>query len=244
MYQLLTRNSSVCRVNPCHQHRSSLSPRRSLSHSYASRSSCFTSFNDLTPFLMPRDSLLPRDSSPDPGKLGSGLAPSSRIALRRSSTHTGIARQRNGIYVPRGSGSVDSTNGEETDPFVAIPFPCAVSGKHVPSPSSLNTPPSQSDSVERTSSNERGASTRSILGTGSGLDAASGSMHAAVPCGRFQSEVDGVSSRRRPRPNSYDKFSAKPRRLRFESMVNLSVALGENARASDLMARHVTAGSS
>lgn len=200
-----------------------------------------------TPLLTLRDPLLPRDSSPDPGKLGSGLAPSGRVALRRNSTRIGVAGQRNGIYVPRQSGSVDSTNGEETDPLVAVPFPRAVSGEHVPSPSSLNAPSSsQCDSVERTSSNERGASTRSISGAGSGsatLDAASGSMRAP-PRGRFQSEVDGASSRRRPRPNSYDEFGAKPRRSRFESMVNLGVASGENASASDLMARHVTVGSS
>jgi hypothetical protein len=64
-----------------------------------------------------------------------------------------------------------------------------------------------------------------------------------IPRGRFQSEVDGSSSRRRPRPNSYDEFGAKPRRSRFESMVNLGVASGEQASASDLMARDATEGS-
>jgi len=199
-----------------------------------------------TPVLAPRDSLLPRDSSPDPGPLGSGLAPSGRVALRRNSTRAGIAGQRNGVYVPRRSSPVDSANGGETDPFVAIPFPRAASGEYVPLPTSLDAPSSsQSDSVERTPSNERGASTRSISGAGSGSaasDTASGSIHAPPPRGRFQSEVDGASSRR-PRPNSYDEFGAKPRRSRFESMVNLGVASGENASASDLMARHVTAGS-
>jgi len=196
-----------------------------------------------TPVLAPRDSLLPRDSSPDPGPLGSGLAPAGRVALRRNSTRTGAAGQRNGIYVPRRSSPVDSANGGETDPFVAIPFPRAASGEDVPLPTSLGAPSSsQSDSVERTSSNERGASTRSISGAGSGSDTASGSILAPPPRGRFQSEVDGASSRR-PRPNSYDEFGAKPRRSRFESMVNLGVASGENASASDLMARHVTAGS-
>ncbi|KAH9028033.1 hypothetical protein EDB83DRAFT_2179751, partial [Lactarius deliciosus] len=61
--------------------------------------------------------------------------------------------------------------------------------------------------------------------------------------GRFQSEVDGASSRRRPRSNSYDEFGAKPRRSLFESMVNLGVASGEQASASDLMVRDVTEGS-
>jgi hypothetical protein len=64
-----------------------------------------------------------------------------------------------------------------------------------------------------------------------------------IPRGRFQSEVDGSSSRRRPRPNSYDEFGAKPRRSRFESMFNLGVASGEQASASDLMARDATEGS-
>ena len=198
-----------------------------------------------TPVLTPRDSLLPRDSSPDPGPLGSGLAPSGRVPLRRNGTRTGIAGQRNGVYVPRRSSLVDSSNEGETDPFVAIPFPRAMPGEYVPSPGSLDIPSSQSESVERTSSTERGASTRSISGTGSGsvASAASGSGHAPPPRGRFQSEVDGASSRRRPRPNSYDEFGAKPHRSRFESMVNLGVASGENASASDLMARHVTAGS-
>ncbi|OBZ73803.1 hypothetical protein A0H81_05896 [Grifola frondosa] len=56
------------------------------------------------------------------------------------------------------------------------------------------------------------------------------------PRGRFQSEIDAASSRRKPRPNSYDDLGAKPRRSRFESMVNLGVA-SSNASASDLMSR-------
>ncbi len=199
-----------------------------------------------TPVLALKDSLLSRDSSPDPGTLSSSLTPSSRIGLRRNSTRTGIAGQRNGIYVPRRSSPEDSANGGEIDPFVAIPFPRAVSGEYVPSPSPLNAPSSsQSDSVERTSSNERGVSTSTVSRAGSGTisDAGGGSMQPHPPRGRFQSEVDGASSRRRPRPNSYDEFGAKPRRSRFESMVNLGVASGEQASASDLMARDATEGS-
>jgi hypothetical protein len=120
-----------------------------------------------------------------------------------------------------------------------------VSGEYVPSPSSLNAPlPSMSDSFERTSSNERRST-----GSGSGSSLGSGKVNGAAqsllpPRGRFQSEVDGASSRRRrPRPNSYDEFGAKPRRSRFESMVNLGVASGEHAIASDLMARDATEGS-
>ena len=58
-----------------------------------------------------------------------------------------------------------------------------------------------------------------------------------MPRGRFQSEIDGSSSRRRPRPQSYDDAGAKPRRSRFESMVNLGAASG-TASASDLMPRN------
>jgi hypothetical protein len=41
----------------------------------------------------------------------------------------------------------------------------------------------------------------------------------------------------------YDEFGAKPRWLCFESMVNLGVASGEQASASDLMACDATVGS-
>jgi hypothetical protein len=191
-----------------------------------------------TPVLAPKDSLLPRDSSPDAAALGSGIAPPGRVALRRNSTRNGISGQRNGVYMPRRCSPESSGNGigGDNDLFVAIPFPRAVSGEYVPSPSSLNVPsPSMSDSLERTSSNERS--------TGSGSGKVTGPAPPPLPRGRFQSEVDGASSRRRPRPNSYDEFGAKPRRSRFESMVNLGVASGEHASASDLMARDATEGS-
>jgi hypothetical protein len=202
-----------------------------------------------TPVLPSRDFLLPRDSSPDAAAFGSGFAASSRVALRRSSTRGGIAGQRNGVYVPRRSSPDDaaSRGGGDNDPFVAVPFPRAVSGPgdHVPSLISLNAPPSLlSDSIERTSSHERsiGPSTGSGSAATLGIDGG-GSTQAPPPRGRFQSEVDGASSRRRPRPNSYDEFGAKPRRSRFESMVNLGVASGVHASASDLMARDATEGS-
>jgi hypothetical protein len=106
-----------------------------------------------------------------------------------------------------------------------------------------------SDSVERTSSNERG------VGSGTSMSASTSDVGSLLtstqqqlappPRGRFQSEVDGSSSRRRrPRPNSYDEFGIQPmRRSRFESMVNLGVASAGHASASDLMARDVTEGS-
>ncbi|KAF4593894.1 hypothetical protein EYR40_008689 [Pleurotus pulmonarius] len=59
--------------------------------------------------------------------------------------------------------------------------------------------------------------------------------------GRFQSEIQGESSRKR-RPNSYDDLGAKPQRSRFESMVNLGVA-SNNPSASDLISRDSMDGS-
>ena len=57
--------------------------------------------------------------------------------------------------------------------------------------------------------------------------------------GRFQSEIDGSSSRRKPRPTSHDGSSRNPGRSRFESMVNLGVATG-TASASDLLNRNAS----
>ncbi|KAH9032801.1 Pkinase-domain-containing protein [Lactarius pseudohatsudake] len=167
------------------------------------------------PVLAPKDAsaLLHRDSSPDAASLGLGPSPGRCRIAQEQHAHGG-----------------------DGDSLVPIPFPRAVSGEYggAPSSSPFNTPSqSQSpsfDPVERAPSNER----------------ASGNVNSPsslLPRGRFQSEVDGASSRRRPRPNSYDEFGAKPRRSRFESMVNLGVASGEQASASDLMARDATEGS-
>lgn len=54
--------------------------------------------------------------------------------------------------------------------------------------------------------------------------------------GRFQSEIDGSSSRRK-HPISHDGSGQNPRRSRFESMVNLGVATS-TASASDLLNRN------
>ncbi|KAJ7483232.1 kinase-like domain-containing protein [Mycena latifolia] len=56
-----------------------------------------------------------------------------------------------------------------------------------------------------------------------------------APRGRFQSDGEGTS-RRRPRPSSYDELEAKPTRSRFESMMDLG-ALSGNTSASDLLTR-------
>jgi hypothetical protein len=60
--------------------------------------------------------------------------------------------------------------------------------------------------------------------------------------GRFQSEIEGMSSRIRARPSSYDDLGNKPRRTRFESMVNLGVG-SSNVSASDLLSRDSLDGS-
>lgn len=220
----------------------------------------------------PRDTSLlslPRESSPDSGTTldggdsgpGSG---SSRLGLRRNSVRTNAvtAGKRNGLYMPKRSSPEDDANGAEDDggddtfvTAIGIPFPRAMSssGEYVPSPIPLNVPSSSlSDSVELFSSNEHTTGTGSGSGPATASSIASGSLQQQQaqqqpppPRGRFQSEADGASSRRwRPRPNSYDEFGAKPqRRSRFESMVNLGVASGINASASDLMARDATEGS-
>ncbi|KAI9435345.1 Pkinase-domain-containing protein [Lactarius indigo] len=190
------------------------------------------------PVLAPKDAsaLLRRDSSPDTASLGLGPSPG-RVALRRNSTRGG---RGSGTYVPRRSSPDDGGSGGDGDSLVPIPFPRAISGEYggALSSSPFGTPSqSQSpsfDPVERAPSNERGASPSA---------GNVNSPSSLLPRGRFQSEVDGASSRRRPRPNSYDEFGPKPRRSRFESMVNLGVASGEQASASDLMARDATEGS-
>jgi hypothetical protein len=55
--------------------------------------------------------------------------------------------------------------------------------------------------------------------------------------GRFQSEIDGSSSRRKRLPTSHDGTGQNPGRSRFESMVNLGVVTS-TASASDLLNRN------
>lgn len=160
-----------------------------------------------TPGLLPKDALLRRDSSPD----ASG-SPPRRIVLRRSSSKA--AGNRNGIYIPHKEGSVSPDDVEG-----AVPFPRTVSGEHSTPPGAGFVFPSASPD-RSTPDLSKGANDRPRL-----------------PRGRFQSEVDAASARRKPRPNSFDEYGAKPpRRSRFESMVNLGVA-SSNASASDLMSR-------
>ncbi|KAI0629135.1 hypothetical protein C8Q77DRAFT_1161317 [Trametes polyzona] len=161
-----------------------------------------------TPGLLPRDALLRRDSSPD-----AGGSPSRRVVLRRSSSKAAPGN-RNGIYIPRKEGSASPDDSD-----AAVPFPRSVSGEH-------STPPSGGFAFPSASPN----------GSKTDLSTTQGGERPRLPRGRFQSEIDAASSRRKPRPNSYDELGAKPRRSRFESMVNLGVA-SSNASASDLMSR-------
>ncbi|TBU27276.1 hypothetical protein BD311DRAFT_696875, partial [Dichomitus squalens] len=164
-----------------------------------------------TPGLLPKDQLLRRDSSPD----ASG-SPPRRIVLRRSSSKA--PSNRNGIYIPRNEGSASP---EDASSDVAVPFPRTVSGEHSTPPGAGFVFPSASPDGSKTD----------LLNGGAAPD------RPRLLRGRFQSEVDAAGSRRKPRPNSFDEYGAKPaRRSRFESMVNLGVA-SSNASASDLMSR-------
>ncbi|EIW58780.1 Pkinase-domain-containing protein [Trametes versicolor FP-101664 SS1] len=167
-----------------------------------------------TPGLLPKDALLRRDSSPD-----AGASPSRRVVLRRSSSKA--AGNRNGIYIPHKEGSASPDDSD-----AAVPFPRSVSGEH------SSTPPGAGFVFPSASPNDSKTDVSSVLGVD----------RPRLPRGRFQSEIDAASSRRKPRPNSYDELGAKPRRSRFESMVNLGVA-SSNASASDLMSRDSLDGS-
>lgn len=151
-----------------------------------------------TPVLMPKESILRRDASPDGMPSNSN---SSRVMIRRHSTKP-PGPQRNGVYIPRGSlDDARSSSNESSD--VLVPFPRTTSG---------GSPSPRSSSGDDLNLHDK----------------------PRPPRGRFQSDVEGTSARRRGRPNSYDDLGAKPQRSRFESMVNLGVATG-NASASDLL---------
>lgn len=139
----------------------------------------------------------------------SSISPTPRIAIRRNSSKGGP--HRNGVYIPRNSDELRLSNDD------LVPFPRTVSGEH-------GTPPSQG--VRFPSSVTDNAKPSSSAGIHD---------NPRQPRGRFQSEIDGSSSRRKQRPNSYDEMGAK-RRTRFESMVNLGGGSG-NTSASDLLNR-------
>lgn len=103
---------------------------------------------------------------------------------------------------------------------ILVPFPRSVSGEHghksvSPAPSTERSRRSDSPAL---SDNPRG------------------------PRGRFQSDIQGASSRRRARPISFDELGARPQRSRIESMANLGGASGHTS-ASDLLSRNSLDGS-
>ena len=97
--------------------------------------------HSVDPVLMPKESILRRDTSPDSPIPSS---PGSKVILRRPSTRNGA--RRNGIYVPRGN--LDDPDREGSS--FAVPFPRAVSGDHSarasPSPDSPQIPINHLDS--------------------------------------------------------------------------------------------------
>ncbi|KAF5316572.1 hypothetical protein D9619_006466 [Psilocybe cf. subviscida] len=173
-----------------------------------------------SPALLPKESILRRDASPEP------IVPSSpsRLMLRRNSTKPEImARQAR--YVPRSpsrtrlgnggdeEGSVPDTDGGASNsvsgaPAVPVPFPRSISA----------------------AGDYNGMSPRSSFDNSANL---AGSPSRPVR-GRFQSDVDVGS--RRLRPTSPDGVGVRPQRSRIESMVNLGGG-PSGATSSDLMSR-------
>jgi hypothetical protein len=120
--------------------------------------------------------------------------------------------KRNGVYVPRSSPRASTEFKNGSEPLV--PFPRTVSGEN----GSSSPAPSSNDQP--------------------GSDDDKPRQHR----GRFHSDIEGMSSRRRARPSSYDELGNKPRRTRFESMANLGVG-SNNISASDLISRDSIDGS-
>jgi hypothetical protein len=140
--------------------------------------------------LAPKDAcaLLRRDLTPDPSSLSLG-------PLRRNCTRNG----RSGTKVPRRSSPEDGEGSGAIATGSCPSGPLHRSGEYgsAPSPSPFNAPSqSQSPQVDPL---ERAGSTSSVSAPASG----NASSLSFLPRG---SEVDGSSSHRRPRPNSYDEF--------------------------------------
>jgi hypothetical protein len=120
---------------------------------------------------------------------------------------TRSSAHRNGVYYPRNS-TDDPGTPKDDNPHI-VPFPRAVSGEHA----ARATPSPDSTARGGVTSNQDAPRVR----------------------GRFQSDVEDHRARRCSRPTSQDELG-RPRRSRYESMVNLGVA-SANASASDLLSR-------
>jgi hypothetical protein len=152
---------------------------------------------------------------PKPPRIRTDLdnASPTRGPLRRSNTQLSAgAVPRSGSLVPRADRDARTNSQESVPRSPRVPFPRSVSGDYVDH------------------SPVRQPSPQQVADLGSTAD------RPKMPRGRFTSEVDGASSRRRPRPNSFDIQGAKPGRSRFESMVNLGV-VSSNPIASDINTR-------
>lgn len=136
----------------------------------------------------------------------SASSSSGRIMLRRHSTKLGVTHR---IGTNTQSSSAEDRSSPDAAPLV--PFPRTVSGERDKRAHSPALSPSSGETV---GIHERPRFVR----------------------GRFQSDVEGSSARRSPRPSSYDELAVQPVRSRFESMINLGVASG-TASASDLLSR-------
>lgn len=198
--------------------------------------------------LLPKESILRREASPD-RVLGSG----NRVVLRRTSTNksplpplsssragSSLSMTRN-TSTPESEGDGDVAGGEKRmsggNGPVPVPFPRSVSGERSGTPS----PSPRMEACVRLAGNPS-TSTASGSVDSSANTNTNTNEKPRPPRGRFQSEING-SSRVKQRPNSYDELGAKPSRARFESMVNLGRADPAMASASDLMVRDSMDGS-
>lgn len=125
----------------------------------------------------------------------------------------------------KGKGIGASESGATTrgwrDAPVPVPFPRVVSGGHPEIPLSPGN------------CNESTATPTNALNNNAN------DINFCPPRRRFQSELSsGVAARPKPRPKSYDEPSARPSRMRFESMMNLGRANSAMTSASDLITRH------
>ncbi|KAG2157725.1 uncharacterized protein EDB93DRAFT_1078401 [Suillus bovinus] len=122
--------------------------------------------------------------------------------------------RRNGVYYPRNS-TDDPGTPKDDNPHI-VPFPCAVSEEHAARATPSPDPTAKGDVTNN--------------------------QDAPRVRGRFQSDVEDHRARRCSRPTSNDELG-RPRRSRYESMVNLGAA-STNASASDLLSRDSGDGSS
>lgn len=170
------------------------------------------------PALRPKE-VLPKDRDGSPGQESI-----SRIIPRRNSSHT------RALYVPRSDSASPSPSPPDANaattlaqapisasPNVRVPFPRAFSSSGQGQDSnggSPATPPTGPEVAATTA-------------------AATAAQQNRFTRGRFQSEID-ASTRRKPRPNSFEELGGRAHRSRIESMVSIGGASSSNFSASDI----------